>query len=153
MSESMYKSSENTSGFRMCQTLKKHCKTAVKTLFLRCWWYRNSWKIKEKAMPKSSSTNVGNNGVKKMKNQLQMGPEIINKSMKNHIKNQCVNIFVKKLEKWRPRWAQLAPKGQPCPGFGGPRVPVRGKEFLPETPGSRFAIANHHHTNNHQAIK
>ena len=35
----------------------------------------------------------------------------------------------------------------------GPGVPVRGKEFLPETPGSRFAIANHHHTNNHQASK
>ena len=40
------------------------------------------------------------------------------------------------------------------PGEGqGPGVPVRGKEFLPETPGSRFAIANHHHTNNHQASK
>ena len=35
MLESMQKSSENTYGFRMCQTLKKHCKTTVKTLFLR----------------------------------------------------------------------------------------------------------------------
>jgi len=40
-----------------------------------------------KTMPKPSSTNVGNNGVKIVKIQLQMGPEIINKSMKNHIKN------------------------------------------------------------------
>ena len=35
----------------------------------------------------------------------------------------------------------------------GPGVPVRGKEFLLETPGSRLAIAKHHHTNNHPAIK
>ena len=45
----MQKPSENTYGFRMCQTLKKHCKTIVKTCFLyfsirgmRLWWCANS---------------------------------------------------------------------------------------------------------------
>ena len=49
------------------------------------------------------------------------------------------HIFQKN-ETMHAKVTQMAPKGRPCLGICGPGVPVRGKEFLPETPGSGFAV-------------
>ena len=75
--------------------------------------------------------------------------EIDEKSYEQILREHICQKVGKNASKVTPIGAQ---KSQ-FPGDPGPGVPVRGKEFLPETPGSRFAIAKHHHTNNHQASK
>ena len=61
--------------------------------------------------------------------------------------NQCDLQWTKKASKATQRRAKVTPRGAkklwalrgPW-AWSMPGVPVRGKEFLPETPGSRFAI-------------
>ena len=106
-------------------------------------------KTHRKTCKKTRSKNVDNNGINILKNQLKMGAKIIKQSMTNHIENiarTCLSKSWKKRVQGDPNWRPKARGPEP-------KVPVRGKEFLLEIPGSRFAIANHHHTNNHQANK
>ena len=70
----------------------------------------------------------------------KMGAKIIEKSMTNHLWHRYENLLVENANKMRPRWPQEAPKSYVCGGALGPGVPGRGKEFLTETPGSKFAI-------------
>ena len=82
--------------------------------------------------------------VKFMENDAKMGPKMELKIHQKSVKKPCKKSPRKMMQK----------RGAKKPWVFrvlGPGVPVRGKEFLPETPGSRFAIANHHHTNNHPA--
>ena len=74
--------------------------------------------------------------------QLKMGAKILEKSMKKHLWNRYENLLVENANKLRPRWPQAAPKSEKPGGPRGPGVPGRGKEFLTETPGSRFAIGS-----------
>ena len=63
--------------------------------------------------------------------------------MKNQLKSfkKPLRKFIgPNVEKNAPEATPGAPKSYRPGGVLGPKVPVRGKEFLPETPGSRFAI-------------
>ena len=71
-------------------------------------------------MQKSSSKNVCENYVKIVKKYVKMGAEIVEKSVKNRLRNHCGNLLVKMLNKC----AQGGPKGAQGPtmsrGLVGP---------------------------------
>ena len=83
-----------------------------------------------------------------------MGAKNVEKSMKNELRNQCGNLYRRKCEKCARSSIYLC-----FIGFKklylrrgpGPGVPVRGKEFLPETPGKVPRLDNQYSANNHPA--
>ena len=72
-------------------------------------------------MQKSSWKNVCENDVKIVKNDLKMGAEIVEKSIKNRLRNHCGNLSVKMLKKVRPRRPQERQKAMFAQGPMGPR--------------------------------
>ena len=71
-------------------------------------------------MQKSSSKNVCENDVKIIKKYVKMGAEIVEKSIKNHLRNHYGNLLVEMLKKVRPGWPQEAPKDNHVRGPLGP---------------------------------
>ena len=61
-------------------------------------------------MQKSSSKNVCEHDVKIINNYVKMEAEIIDKSIKNNLRNHYGNLLVEMLKKVRPRRPQHAPK-------------------------------------------
>ena len=57
-------------------------------------------------MQKSSSKNVCENDVKIVNIYVKMEAEIVEKSVKNRLRNHCGNLLVKMLKKVRPRRPQ-----------------------------------------------
>ena len=75
-------------------------------------------------MQKSSSKNVCENDVKIIKNYVKMGVEIVEKSIKNHLRNHYGNLLVEMLKKVRPRRPQ---ERQQAMVAEGPRAQGAGK--------------------------
>ena len=75
-------------------------------------------------MNKSSSKNVCENDVKIIKKYVKMGAEIVEKSLKNHLRNHYGNLLVKMLKKVRPRRPQERQKAMVAQG---PRAQGAGK--------------------------
>ena len=75
-------------------------------------------------MQKSSSKNVCENDVKIIKKYVKMGAEIVEKSIKNHLRNHYGNLLVKILKKVRPRRPQERQKAIVAQG---PRAQGAGK--------------------------
>ena len=76
--------------------------------------------------------NSGKSAPNGTRNHQQLDEKSYQKSMREHI---C-----QKVGKKAPKVTPIGAKKRYVVRDRGPQVPVRGKEFLPETPGSRFAI-------------
>ena len=75
-------------------------------------------------MQKWSSKNVCENDVKIINKYVKMGAEIVEKSIKNHLRNHYGNSLVEMLKKVRPRRPQEAKKRE---ARRGPRAQGAGK--------------------------
>ena len=71
-------------------------------------------------MQKSSWKNVCENDVKLVKSDFKMGAEIVQKFIKNRLRNHCENWSVKMLKKVRPRWRHERPRLRRGLGTLGP---------------------------------
>ena len=124
----------------MRPNLIKHYKTTVKTWILGYRQCRNSWNKQWKFHTKVKLDKTMHELRKSHEQVIKMGGKINQKSFKKSVREPIRQnrrpMWPKELLKSSGPWAQKSPI---TPGRG-PRVPGRGKEFLPETPGSRFAI-------------